>query len=174
LQWPWSQDLRVHFNSLFAAASGILLSRPMATEGYLDHWRQVAIDHPNDPDYEFAAQIGRLPKIIVSSQSVTDQWPLTSVIEGSFVEAVVRAKQSLRGDLVCFGGAGFVSALLRERLVDELQLYINPGLARHGKTIFRGAPTASRFTLLDATPSDCGIVIARWKPPTATSTQRNT
>jgi dihydrofolate reductase len=171
-QWPWSPDLRAYFNALFMAADGILLSRPVANEGYLDHWRKIALEHPNDPDYSFAARIGSLPKIIVSGQTVTTlQWPNTRSVAGPFPEAITRAKESITGNLLCFGGAGFVAALLRERLVDELQLYINPGLAGHGKTIFEDAPIPSTFTLLDATPTQSGIVIARWKPSTTTLTQ---
>jgi dihydrofolate reductase len=145
----------------------------MAGEGCLDHWRRTAREHPIEADYAFAARIGQLPKIVVSGRPVTEQWPNTTVMEGAFADAVGRAKETVAGDLVCFGGAGFVTALLRERLVDELQLYINPGLAGHGKTIFSEETNLSTFTLLGATPTECGMLIARWKPSTTTTTERN-
>jgi dihydrofolate reductase len=166
-QWPWTPDLRARFNAALADADGILLSRPMTEEGYLDHWERVALDHADDPDYAFARQIGQLSKIIVTSRQIDLPPPRTAVVTGEFVEAVARAKQSVAGDLMCFGGAGFVAALLGSGLVDELALYINPGLAGSGKRIFDGLPLNARFTLLDATPTDCGVVIARWAPLTS-------
>ncbi|WP_169317117.1 dihydrofolate reductase family protein [Actinacidiphila oryziradicis] len=161
--WTWSADARARFNALFASASGILLSRPMAGEGYLTHWRRTAEQHPDEPDYEFAARIGRLPKFVVTEHHVADQ-PGTKVINGSFAEAVRQAKHAVDGNLICFGGAGFVAALLQHHLVDELQLYVNPGLAGHGARIFGDTLARDRFTLLDATPTACGILITRWNP----------
>src|SRR5690242_13374815 len=64
--WPWSADLRASFNGLLAGASGILLSRPMADEGYLAHWARTAEQHPADPDWEFSRATGTLPKFVVS------------------------------------------------------------------------------------------------------------
>lgn len=165
--WPWSADLRAQFNETFAGAAGILLSRPMAEEGYLDHWQRVAADNAKDPDYAFAQRIGRLPKFIVTGQAVDRSWPRSTVISGSFVEAVTRAKESAEGTLLCFGGAGLVTGLLGAGLVDELQLYVNPGIAVAGQRIFGDLSAAARFTLLDATPTDCGIVVVRWQPPNA-------
>ncbi|MEV5709026.1 dihydrofolate reductase family protein [Actinoallomurus sp. NPDC052274] len=162
--WPWTPDARARFNELFASASGILLSRPMVSEGYLDHWRRTAQQHPNDPDYAFAARIGQLPKVVVTHREPATAWPGTTVITGDFAEAVRRAKDSVDGDLICFGGAGFATALLDHGLVDELQLYINPGIAGHGAQIFSDALAADRLTLLDATSTDCGILITRWLP----------
>jgi dihydrofolate reductase len=162
--WPWTPDARARFNAVFASAAGILLSRPMAVEGYLDHWRRTAEQHPGDPDYEFAARIGRLPKFVATQREIADHWPATTVITGSLTDAVQQAKHAVDGDLVCFGGAGFVAALLEYRLIDELQLYTNPGIAGHGARIFGDAFAAERFTLLEAAPTDCGLLISRWKP----------
>jgi hypothetical protein len=74
--WTWTADARAQFNALFASAAGILLSRPMASEGYLAHWRRTAEHYPNDPDYEFAARIGRMPRL---------SWPLQLLLTDRLV-----------------------------------------------------------------------------------------
>jgi dihydrofolate reductase len=162
--WPWTADVRARFNQLFAGAGGILLSRPMVTEGYLDHWRRTAEQHSDHADYAFAARIGTLPKFVVTSRELARSEPDTTVVGGDFIAAVQQAKRAVDSDLVCFGGAGFVTALLDSRLVDELQLYINPGIAGHGPRIFGDSLATDRFTLIDATPTECGIVVSRWDP----------
>ncbi|MEW1655533.1 dihydrofolate reductase family protein [Streptomyces sp. NPDC093707] len=161
--WPWSADLRAAFNGLFASASGILLSRPMADEGYLGHWGRMAEQHPGDPDWEFSRTIGALPKFVVSRSGRPElDWPRTTVLNGELIDTVEDAKQQADGDLVCFGGAGLVSALLREDLVDELRLFTNPGFAGAGTSIF-GARLATRnYRAAHAAAYACGVVETRW------------
>ena len=80
----------------------------------MNHWTQLTLTRRDSL------------KLGITSQSLPVTWPRTTVIRGDFVESVLRAKDAAEGHLVCFGGAGFVSALLRNELVDELQLYVNP------------------------------------------------
>jgi dihydrofolate reductase len=161
--WPWSADVRKRFNEVVGAASGILLSRPMISEGYLDHWRRTADQHPDDPDYDFARRIGELPKFVVTQHRLDAAWPKTTVIHASLAEGVRRALATAGGDLVCFGGAGFVNGLLRDNLVDDLHLFINPGIAGKGPRIFDDTMAHDSYELLDASPSECGILPARWR-----------
>jgi dihydrofolate reductase len=137
--WPWSADAKARFNALFDAVHGILLSRPMLAEGYLDHWQRAADQHPYDPDYRFARRISELPKFVVTQHSINRSWPNTTVINAPLTDGVRQATATATataagagagaGDMVCFGGASFVNALLQHDLVDELQLYLNPGIA---------------------------------------------
>ncbi|WP_036323504.1 dihydrofolate reductase family protein [Microbispora sp. ATCC PTA-5024] len=161
--WPWSADVRKRFNDVVGAASGILLSRPMITEGYLGHWRRTADEHPDDPDYRFAHRIGELPTFVVTGHSLDGDWPRTTVINAPLAEGVRRALTTAGGDVICFGGAGFVNGLLREDLVDELHLFVNPGVAGEGPRIFDRTMSRDSYELVDASPSDCGILLARWR-----------
>jgi dihydrofolate reductase len=161
--WPWTPDLRGYFNSVVANAGGIVLSRPMINQGYLSHWRQTADQHPGDPDYDFARRITRLPKYVLSrSRRPVDTWPNTAVLSGDFAQTVGQAHQLAGGDLICFGGAGFAKALLQRNLVDELQLFINPGIAGAGTQIFDETLASTRFHAIDAATYACGMIVTRW------------
>ncbi|GAA1129157.1 dihydrofolate reductase family protein [Kitasatospora arboriphila] len=161
--WPWSADLRASFNGLLAGASGILLSRPMADEGYLAHWARTAEQHPADPDWEFSRATGTLPKFVVSrSGRPLQDWPRTTVLNGPLADTVARAKKEAGGDLVCFGGAGLVSSLLRDDLADELRLFTNPGFAGTGARIFGPRPAGRRYRATGSTAHACGIAETRW------------
>jgi dihydrofolate reductase len=151
---------------VFDSVSGVILSRPMVAEGYLGHWKRTAELRPDDPDYRFARRIGELPKFVISSRSLDSRWPNTTVVTADISDAVRRAKTETSGDLVCFGGAGFVNAALRRDLVDELQLFINPGIAGAGTRIFDSSMTTRSYELADAVPYECGIVVGRWTRPT--------
>jgi dihydrofolate reductase len=160
--WTWSSDVKAHFNAFFDGVRGILLSRPMLAEGYLDHWQRVADQHPDDPDYRFARRIGEVQKFVVSQHSVDASWPSTTVINAPLADGVLQAQTAAKGDVICFGGAGFVNALLQHDLVDELQLYINPGVAGEGSRIFDRTMATENYQLVNATSTKCGILIGRW------------
>jgi dihydrofolate reductase len=164
--WPWSADAKARFNALFDTVHGILLSRPMLAEGYLDHWQRAAEQHPDDPDYRFARRISELPKFVLTQHSISPSWPSTTVINAPLTAGVRQATATAAGDVVCFGGASFVRALLQHHLVDELQLYLNPGIAGQGTGIFDASMATDRYKLIEATPTVCGIVISRWTKPT--------
>jgi dihydrofolate reductase len=162
--WPWDQPLKDDFNATFAAAGGILLSRKIAAEGYLDHWGGQAAAHPDDADYAFARKVVELPKFVVTNGLRESCWDRTSVVNGPFAEAVVRAKDATEGSLLVFGGTSFAAALLEAGLVDELQLYVNPTAVGSGDSIFSAAATPLRFETLDSRAYECGIVVTRLAP----------
>ncbi|MDT5015780.1 MAG: hypothetical protein QOD39_1940 [Mycobacterium sp.] len=161
--WPWTPDLRADFNTALADAAGIVLSRPMVDDGYLAHWRQTGEDHPEHSDYDFARCIGDLPKYVLSqARQPQTEWPRTTVLNGDFSGSIERAKRDAGGDLLCFGGASFANALLRSNLVDEMQLFTNPGLAGAGHRIFDASLATSTYDAIGSTAYKCGIVVTRW------------
>ncbi|MFJ8623415.1 dihydrofolate reductase family protein [Kitasatospora sp. NPDC093550] len=161
--WPWSADLRASFNALLAGASGILLSRPMADEGFLGHWERMADLHPGDADWEFSRAIGALPKFVVSrSGHPRQRWPRTEVLGGGLAETVARAKERAGGALVCFGGAGLVGSLLREGLAEDLRLFVNPGFAGAGPRVFGPWLVEHGHRAGAVAAYGCGIVESRW------------
>jgi dihydrofolate reductase len=162
--WSWTPDLRTFFNEVLDGAAGILLSRPMIDDGYLHHWKAVAQQHPHRPDYRFARRIGQLPKFVASAAGrPTGNWPGdVAVLNGSLSDIVTRAKEKAQGDLICFGGAGLATSLLHRDLVDELQLFINPGFAGSGTQIFDSSLTTRRYDIGGVAAYRCGIVVTRW------------
>ena len=47
-------------------------------------------------------------------------------------------------------------------LVDELQLYVNPGVAGEGSRIFDRTMATEKYQLANAIPTTCGILIGCW------------
>ncbi|SMC20290.1 Dihydrofolate reductase [Andreprevotia lacus DSM 23236] len=162
--WPWDAALRADFNATFARASAILLSRAMAAEGYLDHWRGMAERHRGNADYAFASRIGTLPKRVYGRTPVNGEWPNTRSAHGPLHEVIARLKQDGDGDLLCFGGASFASALAATGLIDEFQFYLNPSAIGPGSSPFDAMPHGKALTLLSSCAYACGIVVNRYAP----------
>jgi dihydrofolate reductase len=171
-EWTWSPDLREEFNRAIGEVSGILLSRPMYEGGYADHWAAIADSGADDADFRFASRVTRLPKFVVTGQACAPRHDNVTVIAPPLRDAVEAAKSLAGGDLICFGGSEFAASLLRERLVDELQLYVNPGLAGAGHRIFDASMADQSWKAIDATGYDCGIAVLRWAPGSPTGARR--
>ena len=170
--WDWSADrawdpaLQRHFNEGYARADSVLLSRPMAQGGFIDHWRRVAIARADDPDFAFARRVGEIEKVILTSHPFSPMWERTRVIDGDRRAAVEALKSRPGGDILVFGGVRFARSLLDFDLVDELQLFVNPTAVGAGESLFSGTPTRP-MRLLGSKGYDCGIGVNRYAPARA-------
>jgi dihydrofolate reductase len=160
----WDKALKEAFNDIFIPVDTILLSRKMALGGYIDHWTDAANSFSEDPFFNFARRIVSSQKVVFSSQHFTPRWERTVGITGDLSEQINQLKYQEGGDILCFGGTGFASSLLSNGLVDELQLFINPGVIIQGGSIFRKVPNSFRMRLIGSESYDCGIVINKYKP----------
>src|SRR5215218_9510800 len=135
----------------------------MVNEGYLDHWGRVADENRGDPDYDFARQIQALPKYVLSEAREPEaEWPNTTVLHGPLAAAVDEVKRRAGADVLCFGGATFARALLQQHLVDEIELFTNPGIAGTGTSIFDSSMVGSRYQGVASHSFACGIVVTSW------------
>jgi dihydrofolate reductase len=157
--WPWDTSLKRDFNATLTAVGCILLSRPMVEQGYLDHWMRMAKVLQADPHGSFAQRIGEVEKVVLSDTLTASRWPRTTVARGPLAEAVGALKRVGAGDIICFGGVGFASALVAAGVVDEYQFYVNPTAVGSGKSIFR---TTTPLRLISSTSYDCGIIVSRY------------
>lgn len=156
--WPWDSRLRAQFNATLAGVGTILLSPLMAAEGYLDHWTAIAGAHPDEPDFAFAGRIVTARKVTVSRRHRVQRAGIESV-SAPLRETVDRLKQESEGDVICFGGIRFASALVAADLVDEYQLYVNPAVVGSGRTVLG---PAKALRLVASAAFDCGIVVNRY------------
>jgi dihydrofolate reductase len=76
------------------------------------------------------------------------------------VKDVTKLKEQPGKDMIAYGGAGFVSELIRHDLIDELHLFINPAAIPEGMAIFK---ERKNLELVKATPFSCGIVVLQYK-----------
>lgn len=162
--WTWDDALKRDFNEIFDSVGTILLSRPMIEEGYLDHWARAATRFPVDPDYAFAQRITDVPKVVLTDKLDESHWVRTTIARGGIQSAVKTLKQQDGGDIICFGGTGFASALIAAGVVDELQLFVNPAAVGDGDTLFHNARNGTKLRLIRSESYTCGIVVSRYAP----------
>ena len=139
--WSWDKELQEWFTDLTMSIGCILLSRKMAEEGFMSHWRNV-IEKPDDPQVPFAGKIVSTPKVVFSrklqkSDPIVRGWENATLAQGDATEEIYRLKGQKGNDIIAYGGASFASHLIRSHLVDELILIVNPVVLGSGMKIFQ-------------------------------------
>ena len=64
-------------------------------------------------------------------------WANTVLARGDLVDEITRLKDQAGGDIIAYGGASFVSALIPHDLIDEYHLFVNPVALGTGMPIFK-------------------------------------
>lgn len=121
-------------NQITDTSDTILMGRKM-TEGFVNYWESVA---PDSPEYEFAQKMVNMPKVVFSRTVSQMAGKNVRVENRPAVDAVNELKAQDGKDIVVYGGATFVSSLLENDLIDEMNLFVNPYALGDGLRIFRG------------------------------------
>jgi dihydrofolate reductase len=159
MTFDMDERLLACINELTDTSDTILLGRKM-TEGFITYWEQAA-RQPNSPEYEFAQKMVGMPKVVFSKTLRSVQGQHVRVENGDLVEAVTRLKNEPGKDIVVYGGATFVSSLIDNRLIDELNFFVNPVAIGIGRRVF-STRTPLRFVKSGSYAS--GIVVNTYAP----------
>ena len=86
----------------------------------------------------------------------------THPAKGKLVDEIEKLKTQDGGDIIAYGGATFVSALIKHQLIDEFYLFINPVAISQGLPIFAELNQPQNLNLVKATAFECGIVVLNY------------
>ena len=123
-------------------------------------WLQIQITRK----YKSGRKFTDTPKVVFSKTLEKSKWDNTVLAKGDLVEEINKLKKQNGKDIMAYGGATFVSALIKHRLIDEFHLFINPTAIGNGKTIFKEMNTSQNLTLIKSRSFDCGIVVLNYEP----------
>lgn len=160
MTWNWDDKLKKYVNDLHDPVDTILLGRKM-TEGFVTHWENVTTT-PEDPSYGFAMKMVETPKVVFSRSATTTPGKNTSIVNGDLVDEVNKLKQQAGGDIIVYGGTELVSNLIKENLIDEYYLFVNPTAIGSGGSIFSKVDGRQDIQLKEAIPFDCGVVLLQY------------
>jgi dihydrofolate reductase len=162
MNFDWSDDIKKYVDEITKPVDTILLGKNLAM-GFIPHWSAVANDKDN-PEQEAGITYTRIPKIVFSKTLYKSEWENTEIENGDFVEKINSLKQQSGNDIIVYGGGRFVSSLIKEKLIDELHLFINPAILGKGIPIFQDVNTVQQLNLISSKYFDCGIIVLVYKP----------
>lgn len=104
------------------------------------------------------------PKIVFTKTLTKSEWENTVIENGDLVDEINKLKKQNGGDVIVYGGASFVSDLIKYGLIDELHLLINPTAIGKGMPIFKELDSPQNFNFIKAIPFEYGIVVLYCEP----------
>jgi dihydrofolate reductase len=140
----------------------ILLGRKM-TDVFISFWLDV-MNKPDDPWNAFAKRMIEIPKVVFTKTLSKSEWINTDIATGNLIEEVSKIKSQSGRDILVYGGASFDSSLIKEKLIDEFYLFINPVAIGNGMTIFKDLNEIQKYSLIESKVFESGIVLLRYEP----------
>ncbi len=141
----------------FATTDAILMGRVL-----YDEWAAYWPEHADQP---FGDVINSIRKYVVSDSLQSAEWQNAEIISGDVARTLRELKARDGGDITMSGSATTVRWLMRQGLLDELNLFVHPiavgdGLAR----LFPPDEPTVRLELLSAQTLESGVLNLSYAP----------
>jgi dihydrofolate reductase len=102
---------------------------------------------------------------VVFSKTLKESvWNNTTLATLDLVDEINQLKNKPGKDIIVYGGAGFVSSLIKEGLIDEYHLFINPNALGQGLPIFNRLTQPLNLQLKGTTTYSNGVVGLLYEP----------
>jgi len=150
-------------NEMLEPVDLILLGRKM-TEGFINHWSSVVINQPDSLEFPLAKKLVDTPKIVFTKTLEKSNWDNTTLAKGNLTDEINTLKNQSGKDIIVYGGAGFVSSLIKENLLDEYNFVVNPTALGKGMTIFNDLDDKLNLQLVKFKSFDSGEVLLCYEP----------
>jgi dihydrofolate reductase len=161
MTWVWDKKLEKFTEDLNDSVDTILLGRKM-TAGFVEHWSKITED-PSSKDYEFAQKMMNYKKYVFSRTLEKSDWKNTDLAERDSGKFITDLKKKKTGkDIIVYGGADLVSSLIKNRLIDEYYLFVNPAALGKGLRIFDNVEDTMKLKLEWSKAFECGIVVNKY------------
>jgi dihydrofolate reductase len=129
-------------------------------------WRAMATAWPARAGDPFADRMNAIGKYVASRTLTEDDltWNTTLLPADDAVGAIRQLREQEGGALQMWGSASLAAQLIREDLVDEYCLMVEPILLGGGKRIFPDDGSARPLELVSTTTSSTGVLICVYRP----------
>jgi len=156
----WQLKFRTHETGKYKidelSSVDTLLLGKNTYEAFAAYW-------PGQSGGEFADPINQLPKYVVSRSLQKVEWNNSHILR-DVAKDVAALKRSDGGDILVYGSATLVKALLHHDLIDELRLMVFPLSIGGGLKLFDDNRELKKFGLKHSRAIDNGILILEYQP----------
>lgn len=154
--WAWD-EIKDYVFELLDTSDTILIGRKLAVD-YIPYW-QNSLTKPDDQMYDAAKMIVSTKKVVFSKTLEKSLWYNTDLAKGDLKDEIAKLKNQSGKDIIVYGGSSFVSALIKEGLIDEFHFFVNPVALGKGVSAFDNLENLQQLRLKKSITYDCGIVL---------------
>jgi dihydrofolate reductase len=144
--------------AITGTSSTILLGRK-TFEMFAPAWRDRTVE--DDPG---APYFNDTQKFVVGSDVPTGEWANSTSLGAYDPDTIRRLKEERDGVIYVSGSGRLVRALLAERLVDDLHLFVYPIVLGEGERFWREGEGSTKLTLKAHDVYDNGVVHLAYGP----------
>jgi dihydrofolate reductase len=105
-----------------------------------------------------ADRMNNFPKVVVSATLDRADWQNSTLIAANVAEEITKLKQQPGRNINMSGSGTLVTWLLREGLLDQLDLLLFPVVVGHGKRLFAGEGGQTGLELTGSQTFSTGVV----------------
>ena len=127
-------------------------------QGFEQYWPAVP-ENPQSPKdmVEFARWMNDTPKVVFSNTLKEVKWKNSSLAKSDPITTVKKLKQEPGGDMVIFGGAFLAAYFVKQHLVDEYRIKLEPVMLGQGKSLFKDVTDRQKLKLIRSKVFDSGV-----------------
>lgn len=159
-QWQtpyFNEEMWQAIGAQMAASDTVLLGR-RTYEEFANFWPAQPSDDPNRNYFD------NTPKLVASTTLETVEWQNSTLIKGDLAEELTKLKQRPGKNISITGSGTLVGSLLRDGLLDELNLLVCPVFVGRGRRLFEDEGGRVPMKLVRATPFSTGVVSLTYAP----------
>jgi dihydrofolate reductase len=156
--YPFDPKMGEAIGGLMGSSKAILLGRT-TFEQFAPAWSGRTAEE--DPGAPF---MNETPKYVVSRTLESAEWSNSTIVGPYNPEAIGALKARVDGSIYVSGSGTLVRAMLADRLVDELHLFVFPLTLGAGSRLFEDGGSAIKLSLLDSDHYESGVVHLGYRP----------
>jgi dihydrofolate reductase len=127
-------------------------------QGFEQYWPTVPENPSSKPELvAFAHWMADTPKLVFSNTLKEVKWKNSRLAVSGPKNTIEQLKKEAGGDMVIFGGASLAAHFVKNNLVDEFRLKLEPVILGKGKSLFQGLASRVRLKLIRSKTFDSGV-----------------
>ena len=138
-----------------------LIGRKLAVD-YIPFWTDT-LTQPESVMYEAAKVKAEQKKVVFTKTLDKSVWKNTELAKGNLADEVSKLKNQSGKDIIVYGGSSFVADLVKENLIDEFYLFVNPVALGRGVPIFDKLADWQQLKLVKSKAFDSGIILLQYQ-----------
>jgi dihydrofolate reductase len=128
-------------------------------QGFESYWPTVAANPSSTKsEVEHAQWLDGSTKIVFSKTLEKVKWKNTRIVREHIAEEIAKIKHQPGKNLLLFGGASIASTFMKQGLIDEYRININPVVLGSGKPLFADLRERINLKLLESKMFKSGVV----------------
>ncbi len=139
----------------------VLVFGRVTYQGMASYW--TSLEAKKD-DPIVAGLMNGIQKIVFSRTLDKADWDNTRLVKSDAAQEIARLKQQPGKDIAIFGSADLAAELIKNDLIDEYRIFINPVVLGQGQPLFQGLKNRLHLKLVNSKVFNTGLVLLIYQP----------